>query len=151
MRQRMMILAAALVVALAASTASAQAPTEFKAPLQTPAASAPAAFASGCSAPVVVNGCGGCACTTTHEKTKCSLRISPGTVNPVGCSCFAAQRTFFWGGCHSFWNPQQTCGNGCGGGGCGNRFGNHCPLPEYGHGLGAPANNCGGPFSYIMR
>jgi hypothetical protein len=160
---RFLILAVGLAFA---STAAAQSP----APLQTPFASngtvAQVAGGGGCGgcAPTVVNGSGGCAAHQVREGHKCQLfRFGGGTVNPVGCGCCASEKTFFWGGCKQFFNPQQTCGNGngcgCGGGkGCGRGFGGgiggcfgeRCELTKYGPGIPA-GGTCNGPFSYTMR
>lgn len=144
MRQRMMILAAGLVVALASSAMA-------QAPLQTPVTkTGPVAFAAGRTAPVVVNGSGGCAGSNAGYTSRHCVGIGGGTASPVGCSCFAAEKTFLWGSCRQFFNPQHVCGNG--GCGCGlDRFRNHCPRPTYGTGFGAPAANCQGTFTYLNR
>jgi hypothetical protein len=52
-----------------------------------------------------------------------NLFIGRGTATPVGCGCFAAERTFLWGGCRQFFTPGRTCGGGsldygCGSGNC---------------------------------
>ena len=41
------------------------------------------------------------------------LFIGSGTASPVACGCFAAEKTFMWGGCKQFFTPGKTCG-GCG-------------------------------------
>jgi hypothetical protein len=146
MRQRMMLLAAAFVGF--AITATAQAPLQSgpasKAPVQ------PVRGGSGAPAtPVVVQGCGSCA-SGGAVNAKHSLIIGAGTINPVGCGCAASERSWMFGSCKQFFNPGNVCGGGCGGGlGIGNR--NPCDLPKYGTGLGQPANNCAGPFTYTFR
>lgn len=141
MRQRMMILAAFTAAAFAFSAQAGE-------PLQTPAVKTAAVttVAGGLRAPTVVNGCGSCAANnsafTVHNR---HLGIGGGTVNPVGCGCWASEKTFLWGGCRQFFNPQHSCGRGCGG------ERNPCALPTYGPGYGAPANSCAGPFTYMNR
>ncbi|CAN5379897.1 hypothetical protein BH11PLA2_BH11PLA2_44940 [soil metagenome] len=156
MRQRMMLLVAALVGF--AASASAQAP--LQAPLQKPAVNtAPIQQVRGSgtpTVPVVVNGCGSCA-TGDVAASKHHLRIGAGTINPVSCGCLASEKTFMFGSCKQFFNPQNVCGGGCTAGGCGNGckggLGNRnpCALPTYGPGIGQPANNCVGPFTYMNR
>lgn len=146
MRQRMMLLAATLVGSLFASTASAQAP------LQTTAASRMSVqLVRGCSGsgapatPIVVQGCGG-SCASDANCARPHLLIGAGTVSPVGCSCLASDKTFMFGSCRQFFNPQNVCGRGCIAG-----CRTPCSLPIYGPGIGQPANNCEGPYTYLFR
>jgi len=139
----------AMAAALSAGTVSAQAP---KAALQTPAAPTAAVTpVNGGRAPVVVQGSGSCpTCTSAARVHNPGLfAIGTGTVNPVGCGCFESEKTFLFGGCKQFFNPQKTCGEGCGHGVRG--FNDRCPTIIYGPGLGVPANNCAGTFSYLFR
>lgn len=79
----------------------------------------------GCGTPAPCADCG-------SAKPKHSLLgkafIGSGTASPVGCSCFAAERTFLFGGCNQFFTPGKTCFGGakeygCGSGECGGGFG----------------------------
>ena len=84
-------------------------------------------------------GCSTCSPTATltetpHYSVKNSLGhgghgllagrgIGEGCKSEAGCSSYAAERTFFWGGCSQFFNPGNNCGGGLFGGRglCGNR------------------------------
>jgi hypothetical protein len=140
MRQRMMILGLLAFAAMPSFAAD-------KAPLQASAGSAAAVTPAGGGKPVVVNGCGSCASgSAAHIHNR---PFGGGTVNPTGCGCWASERTFLWGGCKQFFNPQFSCGDGHCGKGLGNR--ERCPVPTYGPGVGTPPNNCAGTFSYLNR
>ena len=69
--------------------------------------------------------------------------IGDGCTMSAGCSSYAQQRTFLWGGCNQFFNP----GNNCGGGlfGCRN-----CITPPLGQG-GIGSNNLCEYGSYNNR
>lgn len=147
MRARMMIIAAGLVAAFAASAPA-------QSPLQGPVAPrGPVALMAGGKVVGTSAGCNGCSGQHLNDTSKCNVfRLNGGTVNPVGCGCWESEKTFFWGSCRNFFSPKQTCGNGCGnGGGCLDRFRNNCPLPIYGTGVNPTPHNCAGPFSYTFR
>ena len=65
--------------------------------------------------------------------------IGEGCKGEAGCSSYAAERTFFWGGCSQYFNPGYKCGS-CGplGGGL---FGKHDYYPPGPGGLTNP-NPC---------
>ena len=116
MRQRMWrsILALSIGAVISATAAA-----------QTPAPAAPATAA----APVVVvstTGCNGCgkpasscdSCGKGSGKHNHGLfRIGDGCASTAGCSSCKAERTFFFGGCHQFFNAGNDCGHGFGHGG----------------------------------
>ncbi len=62
--------------------------------------------------------------------------VGPGTASPVGCGCFAAEKTFMWGGCRQFFTPGKSC---CGGG------------IEYGPGGQYNQDNCRHVTSFLNR
>lgn len=75
-----------------------------------------------------------------------SAFIGSGTAMPIGCSCYSADKTFIFGTCRQFFNPGKVCSDG------GYFARPHCAMPIYGPGgVGQPANNCAGPFSYLNR
>ena len=125
--------------------ASAQAPA---APKFTPAGN----FASPADAAMIQqvsglasNNCASCSATPKHK-----YAIGGGTVMPIGCSCLAAERTFFFGSCSQFFNPQNYCaganyGGGCGFGGAGIGGCNSCG------GGGREKHPCQGVTSYLNR
>ncbi len=85
-------------------------------PAEITQASARSAGCSSCgSGPVVAYG-DGCAApgTRTRHSHASKLFIGAGTINPVSCGCLASERTFGFGSCKQFFNPQNTCGGGCG-------------------------------------
>jgi hypothetical protein len=88
------MLAIGLGLALAAGTASAQAPPAN-------------ATSFGCS-----GGCSSCG-TDSGGKHKHGLLIGRGTEMPVGCACCAAQKSFIFGSCNQFYSPGNDC-RGCG-------------------------------------
>lgn len=55
--------------------------------------------------------------------------IGPGCASPIGCSNFAAERTFIFGSCRQFFNPGNKCGlrGGCSVGGIGGCHGSSDP------------------------
>jgi len=69
-----------------------------------------------CAGPVVAYG-EGCAApgSRTRHSHASRLFIGAGTINPVTCGCLASERTFVFGSCKHFFNPQLECGAGCGG------------------------------------
>ncbi len=97
---------------------------------------------SSCGGPVVAYGDGcaapGASLHRAHERNRSSVfgrfLIGAGTINPVSCGCLASERTFAFGSCRQFYNPQLDCfagayarfgshygqggGGGCGDGGC---------------------------------
>jgi hypothetical protein len=87
-----------------------------------------------------------------------ALTPGPGTEMPLGCSCFAANKTFLWGTCKQFFNPTRTCGGAatgyncstCGDGSCG------MGVAGYGGGRGCAggacgAGGCGGRGGFLSR
>ncbi len=84
--------------------------------------------------PVVANGPGCSACGPTLNNSK-HHGIGAGCSMPIGCSNFAAERTFLFGSCRQFFNPGNDCGSHS------NRFGG-CNGTGY-PGIGG-CNSCGG-------
>ena len=83
----------------------------------------------GCCGSVAAPTCGGCdSCGRGHGHGKWSglhgrLCSSPATIgagcaSPVGCSNWAAERTFMFGSCNQFFGAGHKCGHGFGFGGC---------------------------------
>jgi hypothetical protein len=145
---------AGTAAAQTAAPSLAPAPAALK-PAPVPAAPAPVAAAPVAAAPAAYPGptcatCNGGAAAATAAaagpKHKWLGYYGTGVQMPVGCSCTAAERTFHWGSCKSFFTPAGTCGAG----GCG-LFGKApCPPVVYGPGIGAPGNNCV-PFTFLNR
>ena len=71
--------------------------------------------AANCAGPVVAYGDGCAAPGASHARKRShasKLFIGAGTINPVTCGCLASERTFAFGSCKQFFNPQDTCGAG---------------------------------------
>ena len=111
-------------VALATAQQPVPVPVVPTAPAAMAAQAAPAPYAT----PVLVvaqPGCGTPACAPCVAPAKKSVfdRLCGGTASPVGCGCLAAERTFAFGSCKSFFTPGRTCNGegieyGCGSGEC---------------------------------
>lgn len=69
--------------------------------------------------------------------------IGEGCAMGAGCSSYAQQRTFIWGGCNQFFNPGYKCGGGLFGG-------RNCIVPPQGQG-GIGSNDTCSYGSYINR
>jgi len=77
-------------------------------------------------------GCNSCGTSASHAATAAKLHsaffIGKGTEMPIGCSCFAANRTFAFGSCNQFFNPAKDCARcGVGRGNCHNPVGGTGP------------------------
>ncbi len=126
MRCRLILAVAGLLAAVGFAQAQEFAPKPI-APISIHAAAAlpaeitqaSARSTQGCSTcgtgPVVAYG-DGCAAPGAHHARKRSyaskLFIGAGTINPVTCGCLASERTFAFGSCKQFYNPQLECGAG---------------------------------------
>jgi hypothetical protein len=66
-----------------------------------------------CGTPAVAAPCADCKAPKRSGGLFGNLLIGRGTANPIGCGCFASEKTFLWGGCRQFFTPGRTC---CGGG-----------------------------------
>ena len=75
------------------------------------------AYGDGCAAPS-----GHKAHDRKHAGIFGKMLIGPDTINPVSCGCPASERTFAFGSCKQFFNPQLECNGGRGG--CGGHGGN---------------------------
>lgn len=85
-------------------------------PIVPVSARASQAGCAACAGPVVAYGEGCAAPGAHHTRAKShagKLFIGGGTANPVTCGCFASERTFIFGSCRQFYNPQHECGRGC--------------------------------------
>jgi hypothetical protein len=109
--------------------------------------------AAGARVPANLDCFGGNAPATTATRHNAgflrALTPGPGTAMPLGCSCFAADKTFLWGSCRQFFNPQRTCGGAatgyncstCGDGSCG--VGGGYGIGHGFHGGACGAGGCG--------
>ena len=107
--------------------------------------------APGGSGIVQTSGCSSCGPTVANTNSH-HYGIGAGCAMPIGCSNWAAERTFLFGSCRQFFNPGNDCGShagrfgGCNGtgypgaGGC-----NSCG------GGGKEKHPCQGVTSYLNR
>jgi hypothetical protein len=156
----------------AAGLASAQAPkftpagNLANAPVSANSAFTPAgnfANAQNASGEIIpVSGCSSCGPTVSNSNSSHygagAFRIGAGCAMPIGCSNWAAERTFLFGSCRQFFNPGNDCGSssyrfgGCNGsgypgsGGCNGG----CGGVNYGGG-GKEKHPCQGVTSYLNR
>ena len=128
MRSRLILAVAALLGTLGLAQAQQYAPApiapvSIHAPAALPVEISPitqaSARSSGCATcgPVVAYGTG-CSAAPAHAHSHSCLSklfIGGGTAQPNGCGCLASERTFLYGSCRQFFNPQNSCGAGCGG------------------------------------
>lgn len=103
--------------------------------------------ADGCNAcgtaPAVVNGVG-------HKAGDCGPCEKKSLLSKVKSSTACCDAKFVFGSSKNFFNPcNGSCSdlpiNACG------RDRQRCDMPKYGTGIGQPANNCAGPFTYQNR
>lgn len=113
------------VAALLGSVAIATAQQPVPVPVVPTAPAAMAAQTTPTAVVVAQPGCGTPACAPCAAPAKKSVfdRLCGGTASPVGCGCLAAERTFAFGSCKSFFTPGRTCNGegieyGCGSGEC---------------------------------
>jgi hypothetical protein len=136
MRIRQLVLSVAALLGVAA-LATAQQPAPVPAAPAALAAQPPAGMVAVPGQPLVAQpvviaaqpGCGTpapCAtgCAAPAKKSSLFDRLCGGTANPISCGCLAAERTFAFGSCRSFYTPGRTCNGtaieyGCGSGECG--------------------------------
>ena len=121
---------------LVPATPAALPPASLPAP---PAAPPVMASNPNCGTPAAAPACNEC---NKAKKANCGggllskFLIGSGTATPVACGCLAAERTFMFGGCRSFFTPGKTC---CGGG------------IEYGPGGMGQTDNCKSVGSFHNR
>lgn len=95
-----------------------------------------------CSTPAVVTGVGHKADCGPCEKKSIISKIKNSTTCCDAKFIFGSSKSFF-GACNSGCSdlPISACG----------RDRQRCDMPKYGTGIGQPANNCAGPFTFLNR
>lgn len=99
------------------------------------------------------DGCNNCAPAVVHgvgQKADCGPCEKKSILSKVKSSAACCDAKFIFGSSRSFFG---ACGSGCSDlpiSACG-RDRQRCDLPKYGAGIGQPANNCAGPFTFLNR